>query len=67
MSDEVVYRSQVHIERVKGPFRRVTLPVDDGPTYFGVHSEIAAHYGVDTDVVNPHNTTLDFVVASAAG
>ena len=67
MSDEVVYRSNVRVERVKGPFRRAYLPVDDGPTYFGVHSEIASHYGVDTDVVSPHNTTLDFVVASAAG
>lgn len=67
MSDELVYRSHVRVERVKGPIRRAYLPVDDGPTYFGVHSEIAAHYGVDTEVVDPHNTTLDYVVAATAG
>jgi hypothetical protein len=67
MSDQVVYRSRVRIERVKGPFRRAYLPVDEGPTYFGVHSEIAAHYGVDTEIVEPHNATLDYVVAAAAG
>lgn len=69
MADSVVYRSQVRIERIKGPFRRAYLPVDEGegPAFFGVHSEIAAHYGVDTNVVEPHNTTLDYVVAAAAG
>ena len=67
MSDEVVYRSNVQIERIKGTFRRATLPVDDGPTYFGVHSEVAARYKVDTEVVDPHNTTLDYVVAATAG
>jgi uncharacterized OsmC-like protein len=41
--------------------------VGEEPTYFGVHSEIAAHYGVDTEVVEPHNATLDYVVAAAAG
>lgn len=67
MPDQVVYRSRVRVERIKGPFRRAYLPVDEGPTHFGVHSEVAAHYGVDTDVVEPHNTTLDFVVAAATG
>lgn len=67
MPDQVVYRSRVRVERIKGPFRRAYLPVDEGPTLFGVHSEIAGHYGVDTDVVEPHNTTLDFVVAAATG
>ena len=67
MSDQVVYKSNVRIERIKGPFRHAYLPVGEEPTYFGVHSEIAARYGVDTNVVDPHNTTLDFVVAAAAG
>ncbi len=67
MSDDVIYRSNVRVERIKGPFRRAYMPVDDGPTYFGVHSEIAEYYGVDTGVVDPYNTTLDYVVAAAAG
>jgi hypothetical protein len=67
MSDNVKYRSEVRIERIKGPYRQAYLPVDDGPTYFGVHAEIADHYGVDTEVVQPHNTTLDYIVAATAG
>jgi len=34
---------------------------------FGVHSEIAAHYGVDPERYTPHATTLDYVVAAAGG
>jgi len=37
------------------------------PVKFGVHSEIAEHYGVDPQVHEPHATTLDYVVAATAG
>ena len=67
MSDDVVYRSQVRIERIKGPFRRAYLPIEEEPVLFGVHSEVAAHYGVNPDKHDPHATTLDYVVAAAAG
>jgi hypothetical protein len=67
MSDQVVYVSRIKIERVKGPLRRAYLPVEAEPVRFGVHSEIAAHYGVSPDVSEPHATTLDYVVAAAAG
>ncbi len=66
MSD-VVYTSSVKIERIKGPLRRAYLPKVESPVMFGVHSEIAEHYGVDPQVHDPHATTLDYVVASAAG
>ena len=67
MSDAVVYSSKVRIERVKGPLRRAYLPKVEAPVMFGVHSEIAEHYGVDTQVHDPHATTLDYVIASTAG
>ncbi len=67
MSDEVVYTSNVRIERVKGPLRRAYVPQEDEPVFFGVHSEIAEHYNVSPDVHEPHATTLDYVVAAAAG
>ena len=67
MSENVVYTSQVRIERVKGPLRRAYLPQEAEPVLFGVHSEVAEHYGVDTNVHNPHATTLDYVIASAGG
>jgi hypothetical protein len=53
MDDPVAYRSKVRIERVKGPLRRAYLPAEDKPTLFGVHSEIAKHYGVDPQVHAP--------------
>lgn len=67
MEDKVAYRSHVRIERVKGPLRRAHLPAEAAPIWFGVHSEIAAHYGVDTNVHEPHATTIDYVVAATAG
>lgn len=67
MSDETVYTSRSTIERVRGPIRRAHLPHTSEPVMFGVHSEIAEHYGVDPDVFEPAATTLDYVVAAAAG
>jgi len=68
MSDQVVYTSESRIERIKGPLRRAYLPQQvKEPVLFGVHSEIAAHYGVDPNVHAPQATTLDYVVAAAAG
>lgn len=67
MSNEVVYTSHIRIERVKGPFRRAYLPVETEPVFFGVHSEVAEHYGVDPAIHAPHATTLDYVVAAASG
>jgi len=67
MDKEIVYVSKVRIERVKGPLRRAYLPVEEQPVLFGVHSEIAEHYGVDPAVHEPHATTLDYIVSAAAG
>ena len=66
MSD-IVYTSRVTIRRLGGPIRSAQLPVEDDPVLFGVHSEIAEHYGVDMSKVKPHATTLDYVVAAAGG
>lgn len=67
MSNDVVYVSRIRIERVKGPYRRAYLPVESEPVEFGVHSEIAEHYGTDMTQQDPHSTTLDYLVAAAAG
>ena len=67
MSEQVVYTLKVRIERVKGPLRRAYLPLVQEPIKFGVHSEIAEHYGVDPNVHEPHAATLDYVVGAAAG
>jgi hypothetical protein len=64
---EVAYLSQVRIERVKGPLRRAFLPAEKEPVLFGVHGAVAAHYGVSSDISEPHATTLDYIVAAAAG
>ena len=64
---EVVYRSEVRIEREGGPVRKAWLPAESQPVTFGVHGAIARHYKVSADAYPPHATTLDYVVASAAG
>ena len=64
---EVVYRSQVRIERVQGPIRRAYLPAETGPVIFGVHGAVAEHYKVPPAVRESHATTLDYIVAATAG
>jgi hypothetical protein len=63
----VAYVSSVRIERVKGPLRRAWLPAEQSPVLFGVHGAVAQHYKVPPDVLEPHATTLDYIVAAAAG
>ena len=67
MAEPVVYRSRVRVEPVKGPLRRAYLPAEQEPVIFGLHSEVAEHYGVDMKANEPHATTLDYLVAAAAG
>lgn len=66
-SNQVVYTSRVRIERKSGPMRLAYLPAENEPVVFGVHSEIAEHYKVSPTTYPPHATTLDYVVAAAAG
>ena len=67
MSNDVAYTSNVRIERVKVPLRRAYLPAEEGHVKFGVHSEIAEHYGVDQNVHEPHATTIDYLIAATGG
>lgn len=64
---DVVYRSEVRIERVKGPVRKAYLPAEIEPVIFGVHGAVAEHYKVPPNALEPHATTLDYIVAAAAG
>jgi hypothetical protein len=64
---DVVYRSEVRIERVKGPLRRAWLPAEPAPVVYGVHGAVAEHYGRAPGSFEPHATTLDHVVGAAAG
>ena len=65
MSD-VVYVSKSHIERDRGPLRTAYLP-ENASVRFGVHGEIAEHYGVGPDVSEPQATTIDYVIAATGG
>jgi hypothetical protein len=64
---DVTYVSKVRIEPVKGRVRRAYLPAVEEPVMFGVHSEVAEHYGVSPEDVEPHASTLDYLVAAAGG
>ena len=67
VASPVVYRSHVRLERVKGPLRKAYLPAEREPVTFGVHGAIAQHYKVSSAISEPHATTLDYIVAAAAG
>ena len=64
---DVLYRSQVKVTRQGGPMRQAILPAEDAPVKFGVHGAVAEHYKVPPDKFPPHATTLDYIVAAAAG
>jgi hypothetical protein len=64
---DVVYRSEVEVERIRGPQRRAWLPGLTDHITFGVHSEIAEHYKVASDVHPPDATTIDYLVSAVAG
>jgi hypothetical protein len=65
---EVVYISNVRLERLKGPLRIAHLPGESQPVMFSVHGGIARHYGVDeTKLPESHAATLDYVVAATGG
>ncbi|MPZ87727.1 MAG: hypothetical protein GEU81_06550 [Nitriliruptorales bacterium] len=60
------YTSVVRVVRHGGPDRTAELP--GGETVaFGVHGAVAEHYGVSMDERDPVSTTLDYIVAAAAG
>ena len=61
------YVSRVRIVRLGGPERLAYLPAEETPVIFGVHSEVAEHYGVTPEQYPPHAATLDYVVAAAGG
>jgi hypothetical protein len=64
---DVAYISRVKIEPVEGKIRRAYIPGAKEPVIFGVHSEVAEHYGVSPDEEEPHPSTLDYLVAAAGG
>jgi hypothetical protein len=64
---EVVYVSRVRIERVRGSLRRAEVPGEREPVWFGVHDEVADHYGVANPGEAERATTLDYIVAAAGG
>lgn len=64
---EVVYTSEVTVDRDRGPLRRARIPGEAEPVIFGVHGAVAEHYKVPPEAFEPHATTLDYVVAAAGG
>lgn len=65
---EVVYTSNVRLERQKGPLRLAYLPGEPNPVIFSVHGAIAEHYKVDpARLGESHAATLDYLVAATAG
>jgi uncharacterized OsmC-like protein len=64
---DVKYVSRVEVEPVEGKVRRAFVPGEEEPVLFGVHSEVAEHYGVSPEDEEPHASTLDYVVAAAGG
>ena len=63
----VKYVSRVRIVTDRGPIREAFLPAEPNPVLFGTHGEISEHYGTAPGEYPDHATTLDYVVAAAAG
>ncbi len=64
----VAYVSRLRIERRAGPLRIAYLPGEPQPVAFSVHGAIAQHYKIDpASLPEPHASTIDYVIAAAAG
>ncbi|MGH3243723.1 MAG: OsmC family protein [Spirillospora sp.] len=63
----IVERSRVSVAPAPGRTKLVTVPVDGGPVPMGMHGPVAEHYKVPMDQIEPHATTLDYVVGAATG
>ncbi|TME02351.1 MAG: hypothetical protein E6I61_07315 [Chloroflexi bacterium] len=61
------YISKVRIVRERGPIRQAYLPAESQPITFGTHGPVREHYGTAPGQYPDHATTLDYVVAAAAG
>ena len=64
MSDPA-YRSRVRIQKLEGSHRKAWIEPFEEPLDFGVHGAVAEFY--DAGSAEPLPTTLDHVVAAAAG
>lgn len=67
MTADVAYLSRVRIERRADGTRVAHLPAEEEPVLFGVHDEVAEHYGRAPGEFDQHAATLDYIVAAAAG
>lgn len=66
-TNQIVYVSNVTIEPVTGAIRHAYIPPDKTKVIFGVHNEIAEHYGTNVSETEAHSTTLDYIVAATGG
>ena len=67
MEETPTYTARIRIVREAGPIRQAHLPAEPEPIVFGTHDEIREHYGTAAGQYPDHATTLDYVVAAAAG
>lgn len=67
MDTDPKYISRVRIVRERGPIRQAYIPAESQPVTFGTHDEVREHYGTAPGQYPDHATTLDYVVAAAAG
>ena len=65
--EQTTYLSRVRVVRLRGPIREAYLPAEENPVVFGTHDEVREHYGTAPGQFPERATTLDYVVAAAAG
>ncbi len=67
VEESPTYTARVRIVRERGPIRQAYLPAESQPVVFGTHGAVREHYGTAPGQYPDHATTLDYVVAAAAG
>lgn len=67
VSERPAYVSRVRVVRERGPLRDAYLPAQKEPVLFGTHDEVREHYGTAAGEYPERPTTLDYLVAAAAG
>jgi hypothetical protein len=65
--EQATYIARVRIVRLRGPVREAYLPAEEHPVVFSTHGEVREHYGTAPGQFPERATTLDYLVAAAAG
>lgn len=63
----MIDRSRARVSLAPQRVKHVTVSIEAEPVLMGMHGAVAEHYRIPADQLEPHATTLDYIVGATAG